>query len=321
VRFFVGGRQSTDELLALAMDAVPVFEATRDERALGRTWRLTGYLHGAVRCQNAVWQAAAEEALIHYRTAGWPAATCLGEVAAALYHGPAPASNATRRCEQLLAEATVGGEAAVLCFLGGLRAMQGQLEDARRLVRKARALYEELGQLGPAATNSAAVEAEVERSAGDETAAERLLRANYDLLERTGETAYLASCAADLAETLYRQGRYDEAAEWVERARRGRADDLPTEFLWRAVSAKLAARTGHASAMRIAREAVELADETDSLNQRARVWLDLAEVLELRARGHEAAAALRSAIDLYELKENAVAAAAARSRPREMVPA
>jgi DNA-binding SARP family transcriptional activator len=321
LRFTRGAEESADDLLALAMDAVPVFEAARDERSLGRTWRFAGYLQGAVMCRMAVWQSAAEEALIHYRAAGWPAATCLGEIAAALYHGPVPTSDAARRCEQLLANATIGGEATLLCFLGGLRAMQGDIENARLLLRQARALYEDLGQLAPAATNLSMVEAEVERHAGEPAAAARILLANYELLERIGEVAYLPNCAAELADMLYRQGRYAEATTWVERARQGRADDLATEISRRAVAAKLAARAGKTNARAIADEAVKLARETDSLNQRARVWLDFGEVLELCGREQEAAAAVRSAIELYEAKENAIAAAVARSRLRELVPA
>jgi tetratricopeptide (TPR) repeat protein len=321
LHIFTGGRETADELLALAMDAVPVFEATRDERALGRTWRIIGTVQGAVACRNAVWQAAAEEALIHYRAAGWPVATCLAEIAAALYYGPAPAVEALHRCETLLAEASIGGEAGVLVFAGGLQAMLGEIGTGRGMVKSARERYEDLGQSNLAATSCAVIEADIERLAGDDSVVEQVLRANYGVFERMNEVAHMAGCSAELADTLYRQERYDETAEWVERARRGRADDRPTQFLWRAVSAKLAARSGSADGEALAREAVRLADETDALNQRARVWLDLSEVLELRGEVDEAAQALRTAISLYEKKENRVAAGAARMRLEMLVPA
>src|SRR5207237_5927859 len=111
------------------------------------------FAQGGVRGRHSVWEDAAERALVHYRNAGWPAATCLGQIAAALYYGPAPVDRAIARCEELLADESSGraGEANVLAFLGGLRAMQGCFDDARFAIARASAILDELGQVGAAA--------------------------------------------------------------------------------------------------------------------------------------------------------------------------
>ena len=63
--------------------------------------------------------------------------------------------------------------------------------------------------------------------------------------------------------------------------------------------------------MELARRGVELADQSDMLNTRARVWLALVEVLRVDGNGLEADAAMGEAIRLYEQKGNITAAAAA----------
>ncbi len=88
---------------------------------------------------------------------------------------------------------------------------------------------------------------------------------------------------------------------------------MPTQFLWRGVEAKLLARRGDfAEAEALAREAVRLAGQTDALNQRARLALDLAEVLALAGRSEDATELVEEASSLYELKGNTPAADEAR---------
>src|SRR5262249_43470843 len=125
-----------DELVELASTAIPIFEALDDHRSLGRTWLLTGYTHSGMLCRFAEWAEAAENAPRHYRASGWSPATCLGELAAALYNGPAPVTEAIDRCEEMLAEPELerGGQATVLTMLGGLEAMLGRFDRARELV-------------------------------------------------------------------------------------------------------------------------------------------------------------------------------------------
>jgi hypothetical protein len=62
------------------------------------------------------------------------------------------------------------------------------------------------------------------------------------------------------------------------------------------------------------REGLELAAQTDDLNDHAKALADLAEVLELAGRREEAAAALGQALELYERKGNLVMAERTRAR-------
>jgi len=92
--------------------------------------------------------------------------------------------------------------------------------------------------------------------------------------------------------------------------------------MWRQVRAKVLARRGELeTAERLAREAVELAETTDSLNWRGDARRDLAEVLRLAGRTQEAADAARSALSLYEQKGNVVMAGRARAVLDELVSA
>src|SRR3989449_8247153 len=107
-----------------------------------------------------------------------------------------------------------------------------------------------------------------------------------------GETGYLYTTACFLADALYAQGRYEEALRYTKEGERAAAtDDALSQFLWRAVRAKVLARRGEPeSPEKLAREAVALADSTDYLDPRGTVHLALAEVLRLAGREREATA-------------------------------
>ncbi len=66
----------------------------------------------------------------------------------------------------------------------------------------------------------------------------------------------------------------------------------------------LARRSEHEEAVRLAREAVEIAERTDLPNAQGRAWRDLGEVLELAGRTGDAIAALEQALERYERKKN-----------------
>jgi tetratricopeptide (TPR) repeat protein len=307
-----------DELLALATDAIPVFEAHDDQRALGRAWLLSGYVRGGLHCHNAAWQDAAERALEHYRRSGWPTAACFGELAVALYYGPTPVADAIRSCERLVAEAPEqGGKAHVLVWLGGLEAMAGRLDRGRQLVAEGRSIYEELGYRVSLANACGAVMGDLELLAGRPAAAEEWLQGACAFLAEAGMSVNLSSRAAELAEALYRRQRYDESERWLRvAAEHSSTDDAGAALLRSAVLAKVLARRGElAEAEARARHALELAEQTDALNSRAKVRLDLAEVLRLAGRAPEAADATARAVELFERKGNTLGAAQARRAP------
>ncbi len=304
-------------LLDAADAAIPVFEAAGDDRCLGRALLLAGWIHGGRYGRHRLREEAAERALEHYRRSSWPTATCLGEIANALYYGPTPAPAAIERCTALLHVERPGrlGHAFVDSFLGGLVAQSGDFDQARSLVRSARAAFDELGHRASAVTVSGTVIGDVELLADDAAVAEETLRwVCHELLE-TRAFSHLASRAGDLAEALYRQGRYDEAAEWVATAEPYSAeDDLDARLLWMPVRAKLTARRGDVDeALAIASRAVDLVEATDATNRRAAIQADLAEVLLLAGRVGDARDALARAVSLYEEKGNVAGAARVRA--------
>src|SRR5439155_12034748 len=130
-------------------------------------------------------------------------------------------------------------QAAVEHNEGLLRAMGGELEEGRRLIRKARATFAEFGvRLQAVAT--AGDEALVEHYAGDTAAVERVLRPACDELRAAGETGYLSTQIGKLAEALYELGRYDEAEEASrERERLTQQAEVVSQIVWRRVRAKL----------------------------------------------------------------------------------
>jgi DNA-binding SARP family transcriptional activator len=299
---------SDEELLTIIQTAIPAFEALRDDRALGRAWLLSGFVEGGRHLRCKAWEESSERALDAYRRAGLPVATCLGQLAQALYQGPTPAPEAIARCERLLDDDTVGpaGEANVRVFLGGLLAMRGQIEEARAHVARARETFDELGQLGPAGALCGGVGGAIEVLAGDWQAAELVLRESCELLQRARLNSTFATRAGELAATIYEQGRFAEADTWSRAAERAAAeDDLDARLAWQPVRAKLLARSGeHDDAERMVRAAGVAAQNTDALNKRARVLLDLADVLRLVGREGDTPELIEQARRDFEQKGN-----------------
>jgi tetratricopeptide (TPR) repeat protein len=114
--------------------------------------------------------------------------------------------------------------------------------------------------------------------------------------------------SSELAQALYAQGRFSEAADLAAAAKEtSPRDDVPAQFAWRAVSAKLAAGEGaHDVADSLVREAVAVSELTDSPGQRAEVLLDLAAVKRLAGEVDEATEAVERALHLFERKGDVV---------------
>jgi tetratricopeptide (TPR) repeat protein len=315
--------QATGEaLLAAAAAAIPVLEAAGDDRWLGRAWLLAGWIQGGRFGHHRQREDAAEKAIECYARSAWPTSSAAGELGNALYYGPTPIPVAIARCEDLLSRIeTLYGRANISVFLGGLVAQRGDFEAARQLLQSARNAYEELGHQASAVTTSGAVLGDVYLLEGDDAAAEATFRWVCEELERTYAYSHLASRAGDLAEALYRLDRLDEAAEWVAIAEKHSAvDDIDARLLWTPVRAKIAARRGGIrEALAALSEAVHAGEDTDNLNRRAAIQLDLAEVASLARRPEDAENALREAIALFEAKGNVVGVALARSRSHDLV--
>ena len=121
----------------------------------------------------------------------------------------------------------------------------------------------------------------IESIAGTPAAATETLLRGYETLDRMGERGLLSTVAGFLAQALYAQGDYDEAARFSRASEDAAAtDDVFSQMLWRISRAKILVRQGEFErAEALAREAVRLGEATDLLNTRADMLCDLAEVL------------------------------------------
>jgi predicted ATPase/class 3 adenylate cyclase len=312
-KIFAGSMEAeaTRTIPEVTARAIPILEDAGDDLGLARAWRLRSEV--AVRASH--WGARAEaleRALEHARLAGdvREQATLVALLAVSLYFGPTPVEEAISRCESFLTEVTGARslEAGVWSILAGLRAMRGDFDEARKLWAAARDQYEELG-LGHRRAARSLLAAAIETLAGDDEAAERELRWGYETLERMGERGARASIAAFLAESIYRQGRDDEAARFAEITHELAAvDDLEPQVLWRSVKAKVLAKRGELDqAEQLAREAEALVESTDFPDLQAIAFLSLAEVLEAIGKTDEAAQLIARARTIYEQKGNVVA--------------
>ncbi len=297
--------------------ALPILEAAADHEGLARGWRLLSQV-GAATGRYVFEEDAAERAIQYARLAGDRRieTRARSTLAMCALLGQTPVPDAIRRCETLLLEAEGDrkSESLILAVLGHLEAMRGQFDRARDLYGRSRATLDELGVKLLAALTSLD-SGWVEMLAGDPAAAERELRADFDTLREMGERNYISTTAAVLAEAIYRQGRYDEAAAMAEYSEEAAAaDDVSTQFLWRTVRSKVLARQGESDdAESVAREALRLINESDDLESQGQALLSLAEVFALSGRSEAAEAAAVEAIAVWERKGDVVSAAQAHT--------
>ena len=301
---------------------LPELEALEAHDGLARAWRLIMF----VREMGLQWgesEAAAQLTLDHARLAGnrLMVARAIPSLGYCALSGPTPVPEAIDRCRALLEE--VSGdrkpEALLESALSHLEAMRGNVEESRALYRASRAKLEELGWTFLAAQTSFD-SGPVEMLAGDLAAAEAELRRDFDALDRMGETNYISTTAAFLAEVLYRQGDLEGAEEHTRISEELAAhDDVSSQFRWRTVRGKILASRGEAAeGEKLAREAVAMIQASDDLNSQGEALIDLAEVLRLGGRTPEATEAAREALALFEAKGNTVSAALARATVQEL---
>jgi tetratricopeptide (TPR) repeat protein len=259
---------------------------------------------------------AVEHALEHSRRAGlarWERELPAWK-STALFHGPTPVDeDLSWHHEQQSQHPIALSDQAIL------EAMRGSFDQARALTAAGQASAEALGQTFSLAAGGM-VEWEVETLAGNHSAAEVNVRRSCELLEQLGDSAVRSLASGQLAESLHALGRRDEARSWTETAETlSTHDDVVSQMLWRQVRAKVLAHEGnHTEAERLARDAVDLAEETDMLNRQGHALADLAEVLAVAGRIDSAADQLDQALARYERKGNLVSAANARDRLAEL---
>jgi class 3 adenylate cyclase/tetratricopeptide (TPR) repeat protein len=301
---------------------LPELELLEAHDGLARAWRLIMF----VREMGLRWgesEKAALRTLEHARLAGnrLMIARAIPSLGYCALNGPTPVPEALARCRELLDDVRDDRkpEALLNAAIAHLEAMRGNIDEARALYRKSRAMLEELGWTFLAAQTSFD-SAPAELLAGDLEVAEAELRKDYDTLNAMGETNYISTTAALLAEVLYRKGELTEAETFTEVSEElAASDDVTSQFRWRGVRAKVYAIGGLVEdAERLAREAVETIGGSDDINSQGEALADLAEVLGRAGRRGEAAAAAREALELFEAKGNTVAAARMRAAATEL---
>ena len=155
----------------------------------------------------------------------------------------------------------------------------------------------------------------IEEMAGDQEAAARSFREEYELHRRMGDEGHGSTSAAYLAVALCRLGRFDEAEELATIARAtGADDDLATQASARSAQARVrSARGEHEEARRLAREAVDLYAGAQSPWFHGDTLMVLSEVSRAAGLSEEAAEAARAALAAYERKGHEPGSASARA--------
>jgi len=308
-----------EEVLAVTKEVIEVLEAAEDYAGLAKAYRLLCLVHGTA-SQWAAFLAAGDRDL-HYATlAGDRRARTRAVTARAIAanYGPEPVDTAIVHCEEAL-ELAAGNrrsEGLVMSYLAELEALHGNFARARELCRSSRAILLDAGaEIQAHGVSSRA--GPVELLAGDPAAAVAQVRVDYEALSQLNEIYFASTLAALLAEALYMEGNYDEAAMFTRKAEElAPEDDTWTQAAWRSTRAKLIAmadRDGE-EALALARQGVELLQTTDAPVWRANALCDYATVLEAYGQTHVARASFEQALSLYESKAASVPVERTRMR-------
>jgi tetratricopeptide (TPR) repeat protein len=305
------GATETD-VQRIAESSLATLTRSRHDRGQAHAARLLSLVH-LVRCE---WQRAEETlwiALRHAQAAGdrREQVTIAGWLAAALYHGPTRTDLAVPRYESLLDDFAADplARARIECHLAVIRAMQGELQEARDLAHRSCSALDNVGSRVLAAS-ARLVTSEVEALAGDGDSAIRTLMEAHEVLQRAGERAVSLEAAAELAGRLCDEGRHAEAEEWMAPRRNGlEGADVMVRSVGLAVEAKLAEhRSEPEQAVSFASSAVATVAATDAVNRHASALVTLSTVLAHAGREDEARRARDEACALFEAKGNRVAA-------------
>ena len=308
-----------ERLLERIRALLPALETAADDRALRHAWRVVG-LAMVERGRHAEASDAFHRALVHARRLNDAGAirSDLGWIEYVLFQGPVPVDDAVRWTEahSLPAEQL---SPTVRAVRGGLLAAAGRVEEAQRLVAEGVAHESRLGRR---TWTSASHEFGwyVETIAGDHAAAEQHARVMFELASGSDAPLTHALSAGMVAQSLCMQGRYEEAAPWVETAEersRGMSRELTPVVCgpaWQARAKVVAHRGDLAAAEGAAREAVALMEGTDAPRLQADALLDLAEVFDFAGKMGEARDATAHAVALYKAKGLVLLAARAHEQ-------
>jgi tetratricopeptide (TPR) repeat protein len=320
MRLFSRPEGAGDEALKVAEEAMPIFEEAADAVGLAKAARLE-FRVLLWRGQFAETRKVLELALAHVVQAGelsWEA-EIHRELHATHFWGETHLDDFESLCRKHMEWASANGVRRgmryAIAHLSISRALRGDSEEARRLWGEAIRAFKELEPGIDVAMTKGQMGGWLENVTGDPAAAERALREAYETLEALGESGFRSTLAGELAHSIYAQGRYDEADRFAQISKEAAAsDDVTSQVYWRGARSMVLARRGELDgAERLAREAVEIAEQTDFVMNQAATLNDLAEMLRLAGKPDEAAAALAEAVDLYERKGAVVLAERTRA--------
>ena len=293
-RMAMGIEGELTELERYARAALPLLEAAEDHAGLIWVWGALGQAAN-IRCQFEDLFGAAEQGILQARLGGDEPVSDLG-FSNGLVYGPRPASEALAALDRLFPN--VQRPQAVL-NRAVLLGMGGSIDEAWSLALPAAERMREVGYGGENVQL-----AHLAKVVGDDTRAAQFLETFCENAERLGELAELSTYAPLRGRFLCALGRHEEAEVLAEQGRQlGAAEDVMTQAVWRQAQALiLSARGDHASAEKLAREAVTISGQTDNLELQGDGHCDLAEMLEAAGRREDAVSAWQEALDRYERK-------------------
>ena len=289
-----GGRDATDELIALCRAALPDEEERGDPRRLALLWDLLAAAADFHQQHDDAVDAMLQ-ALRYQRLAGYsPSGT---ELEFSLIIGPRPVSEAMRTLDELAGWRPPGSEDHPRATL---LAMLGRFDEAWPLAQaRSSHLREVTGNTSRSAAMYLAMIAAIE---GDRERAARYSAEELELIAHF--TIAAATGKARLARELCHLGRFDEAARLLEEARAVPSPGSGVRVMAAAAEALLLSHQGELDqAETLARTAVTTAEtRTDNVWWQAYTHQDLATVLDRSGRTDEARQALERALAIWELK-------------------
>jgi tetratricopeptide (TPR) repeat protein len=155
-----------------------------------------------------------------------------------------------------------------------------------------------------------------EQRAGDLQAWEEVLRSGLADLERLDDRSFSGTVRAYLAESLYLQGRHEEAAELCAQVRATSPTGDVINFVYVGyVEGRLLAHEGRLrEAEEVGRRALDLAETTDFFFPRAQSRMYLAETLAEAGKSSEAALLAEEGLSICAAKEDVTGATRMRER-------